>query len=40
MAFMWETRHPLRATEAAMDASWRQTDYDACWAGFEKAKLP
>jgi homogentisate 1,2-dioxygenase len=40
MAFMWETRHPLQATEAAMDAAWRQADYDACWTGFEKAKLP
>ncbi|HWU49633.1 MAG TPA: homogentisate 1,2-dioxygenase [Asticcacaulis sp.] len=40
MAFMWETRHPLQPTQPAMDASWRQVDYDACWAGFEKAKLP
>jgi len=40
MAFMWETRHLLRPSQAALDSDLRQQDYDACWSGFEKAKLP
>ena len=40
MAFMWETRHPLRLTQAALDSPLLQTGYDACWTGFAKARLP
>jgi homogentisate 1,2-dioxygenase len=38
MAFMFETRWVLTPTAFAADAA--QKDYDACWGGFEKAKLP
>lgn len=38
MAFMFETNHPLLATRAAMASPELQSDYDACWAGFEKAR--
>ncbi len=40
MAFMFETRYPLRPTWFAMDSAIRQQDYDACWDGFAKAQLP
>jgi homogentisate 1,2-dioxygenase len=40
MAFMFESRWPLRPTEWALSTPLLQSDYDACWAGFEKAKLP
>ncbi len=40
MAFMFESRWPLRPTEWALKTPLLQDDYDACWDGFEKAKLP
>ncbi|MEM8827377.1 MAG: homogentisate 1,2-dioxygenase [Pseudomonadota bacterium] len=40
MAFMFESRYPFRPTRWAMEAPQLQTDYDACWDGFEKARLP
>jgi len=40
MAFMFESRWPLRPTEWALKTPLLQSDYDACWDGFEKAKLP
>ena len=38
MAFMFETRWPLRTTRFAAETA--QEDYDACWADFRKAELP
>lgn len=40
MAFMFETRLPILPTRAAMESPTCQFDYDDCWTGFEKAKLP
>ena len=40
MAFMFESRWPLRPTQWALSTPLLQKDYDACWNGFEKAKLP
>ena len=40
LAFMFESRWVLRPTAWAMDTPLLQTDYDACWEGFPKAKLP
>lgn len=40
MAFMFESRHVLRPTPWAMAAPQLQLDYDTCWDGFTKAKLP
>jgi homogentisate 1,2-dioxygenase len=40
MAFMFETRHPVRLTRWASEAPTAQLDYDAVWEGFPKAKLP
>ncbi len=40
LAFMFESRWVLRPTAWAMATPLLQTDYDACWAGFPKAKLP
>jgi homogentisate 1,2-dioxygenase len=40
MAFMFESRWPLRPTDWALSTPLLQSDYDACWDGFEKAKLP
>ncbi|MBV9840603.1 MAG: homogentisate 1,2-dioxygenase [Sphingomonadaceae bacterium] len=40
LAFMFESRHVLRPTRWAMEASIRQPDYDAVWADFPKARLP
>ncbi len=36
LAFMFETSQVIRPTVAAMQAAWRQRDYDACWAGLPK----
>jgi homogentisate 1,2-dioxygenase len=36
MAFMFETRWPLRPTAQALGAPWLQRDYDAAWSGFPK----
>ncbi|MBB5715067.1 homogentisate 1,2-dioxygenase [Sphingomonas aerophila] len=40
MAFMFETRHPVRLTRWAAEAPTAQLDYDAVWEGFPKAQLP
>jgi homogentisate 1,2-dioxygenase len=39
LAFMFESRWVFRPTAWAMQTPTLQRDYDACWAGFEKAKL-
>jgi homogentisate 1,2-dioxygenase len=36
MAFMFETRSPIVATEYALASPQRQGDYQACWAGIRK----
>ena len=36
MAFMFEARYVFRVTEAAMQSSALQADYDACWDGLGK----
>lgn len=40
LAFMFETRWPIRATRWALDTPAMQLDYDDVWTGFEKARLP
>jgi len=40
LAFMFESRWVIRPTAAAMELPGLQPDYDECWSGFEKAKLP
>jgi homogentisate 1,2-dioxygenase len=40
MAFMFESRWVIRPTRWAAQSPLCQLDYDACWAGFDKAKLP
>jgi homogentisate 1,2-dioxygenase len=40
LAFMFETRLVLMPTAWADQTPLRQVDYDDCWAGFSKAKLP
>lgn len=40
LAFMFETRWVIAPTRFAMDTPALQKDYDACWTGFEKARLP
>jgi homogentisate 1,2-dioxygenase len=40
LAFMFESRWVIRPTLAAMKLPGLQADYDDCWHGFEKAKLP
>ena len=40
MAFMFESRAVIRPTRWALETSARQLDYDDCWAGFAKARLP
>ncbi|MBV2149467.1 homogentisate 1,2-dioxygenase [Sphingobium sp. AS12] len=40
MAFMIESRMPFRPTRWAMETPLLQADYDACWQGFPKARLP
>ncbi|WP_443750025.1 homogentisate 1,2-dioxygenase [Asticcacaulis solisilvae] len=40
MAFMFETRLPLRPSAFAMASPTLQSDYDACWHGFPKAEGP
>lgn len=40
LAFMFESRAIIQTTDFAMNGGLLQTDYDACWEGFEKAKLP
>ena len=40
MAFMFESRWVIRPTKYALETSQLQADYDACWTGFPKARLP
>jgi homogentisate 1,2-dioxygenase len=40
IAFMFESRWAFRPTRLAMESSHLQTDYDECWQGFRKARLP
>ena len=40
MAFMFESRWVIRPTRWATQSPLCQPDYDDCWAGFDKAKLP
>jgi homogentisate 1,2-dioxygenase len=40
MAFMFESRWVIRPTKYALETSALQADYDACWTGFPRAKLP
>ena len=40
MAFMFESRWVIRSTRWAAETSLLQPDYDGCWSGFAKAKLP
>jgi homogentisate 1,2-dioxygenase len=40
MAFMFETRHVIRATLWATETALRQADYGRVWSGFTRAKLP
>ncbi|NOJ77703.1 homogentisate 1,2-dioxygenase [Myxococcus xanthus] len=40
LAFMFESRWVIRPTRFAMESPALQQDYDACWAGFQKATLP
>ena len=40
MAFMFETRLPVRPTRWAVDSPTMQLDYDEVWSGFAKATLP
>ena len=40
LAFMFETRWPIRPTRWALESPAMQLDYDDCWTGFEKARLP
>jgi homogentisate 1,2-dioxygenase len=40
MAFMFETRHVIRATRWAMETPLRQADYGRVWSGFARAKAP
>ena len=40
MAFMFETRAVIRPTRQALDATHRQRDYQACWAGLKKHFAP
>jgi homogentisate 1,2-dioxygenase len=40
LAFMFESRWVIRPTRFALEHSSLQADYDACWSGFPKARLP
>jgi homogentisate 1,2-dioxygenase len=40
LAFMFETRWPIRPTAWALETPSMQLDYDDCWTGFPKARLP
>ena len=40
MAFMFESRWVIRPTRWAAQSPLCQLDYDDCWAGFDKARLP
>jgi homogentisate 1,2-dioxygenase len=40
LAFMFESRWVIRPTRFALDSPSLQPDYDDCWHGFAKARLP
>ncbi|RKG73688.1 homogentisate 1,2-dioxygenase [Corallococcus terminator] len=40
LAFMFETRHVIAPTRAALESPTLQSDYDACWGDLRKAQLP
>lgn len=40
LAFMFETRLAIAPTRFALETPALQADYDACWNGFKKARLP
>ena len=40
LAFMFESRSVIHPTRFAIEGGLLQTDYDACWTGFTKARLP
>ncbi|KAI6244296.1 Homogentisate 1,2-dioxygenase [Aphelenchoides fujianensis] len=40
LAFMFESRWVIRPTKFALETSALQDNYDACWTGFPKARLP
>ncbi len=40
LAFMFESRWVIRPTRFAAETPLAQLDYDDCWSGFQKAKLP
>ncbi|HEX8232585.1 MAG TPA: homogentisate 1,2-dioxygenase [Caulobacteraceae bacterium] len=40
LAFMFETRWPIRPTRFALETPAMQLDYDDVWSGFDKARLP
>ncbi len=40
LAFMFESRAIIQTTDFAMNGGLLQSDYDACWSGFPKARLP
>ncbi|KLE34966.1 homogentisate 1,2-dioxygenase [Aurantiacibacter luteus] len=40
LAFMFESRSVIHPTEFAMRGGLLQSDYDECWRGFPKARLP
>jgi homogentisate 1,2-dioxygenase len=40
MAFMFESRSVLKPTRHATETPLLQRDYDACWSGFTKARVP
>jgi len=39
LAFMFETRAPIRVTKWAESTPLMQLDYDDCWSGFEKGRV-
>jgi homogentisate 1,2-dioxygenase len=39
LAFMFETRLPIRTTEWAQTSPTMQLDYDDVWTGFEKGRV-
>ncbi|QBX36950.1 homogentisate 1,2-dioxygenase [Brevundimonas sp. S30B] len=39
LAFMFETRMPIRVTKWAEQSPQMQLDYDDCWSGFDKAQV-
>ena len=40
LAFMFESRFVFRPTRFALETPTMQLDYDDCWSGFDKGRLP